>query len=136
MELVRMGLLGLAVMWMLQLIAGWAHLRYYRNVVRDTVRTHASGYLGVGTVKSRVGPGAVAIVVIDEGATVREVVSMSGVSVFARFAPLPELRGGSIGEFGQRVAAATLKPRVKRALHDAIEMATRTAAQHQAVAPA
>ncbi|QGZ65122.1 transcriptional regulator GutM [Paraburkholderia acidisoli] len=136
MELVRLGLLLLAAMWAMQIAAAWVQMRYYRDTVRRTAQHWHSGYLGVGTFKRRLGPGAVAIVVIDsadEGAVVREALSMSGLSVFARFKPLAELSNGPIGEFTQRLAAAKLAPAARRALTNAFEVACRTASERQQV---
>lgn len=132
MELVRFGLLALAVMWALQLVAAWSQMRYYRNVVRQTAQDWHCGFLGVGTSRSRIGPGAVAIVVIDDDSTVRQVLSMSGLSVFARFRALPDFGGGSTGEFRQRLASMPLAPRVKRALDNALDVACRTAQESRA----
>lgn len=132
MELVRLGLLLLAAMWAMQIAAAWVQMRYYRDTVRRTAQQWHSGYLGVGTFKRRLGPGAVAIVVIDsaeEGAVVREALSMSGLSVFARFKPLDELGNGPVGGFAQRLAAAKLSSGAKRALANAFEIACRTASE-------
>ncbi|WP_322101491.1 transcriptional regulator GutM [Paraburkholderia sp. J41] len=138
MELVRLGLLLLAAMWAMQIAAAWVQMRYYRDTVRRTAQQWHSGYLGVGTFKRRLGPGAVAIVVIDsadEGAMVREALSMSGLSVFARFKPRAELRNGPAGDFARRLAAARLAPGAKRALANAFEIACRTASERARAAP-
>ncbi|AQQ26730.1 transcriptional regulator GutM [Burkholderia orbicola] len=127
MELVRFGLLALAVTWALQLIAGWAHMRYYRDTLRKTARTWGDGFLGVGTFKPRIGRGAVAIVVISDDRIVRQVLAMSGLTVFARFEALSGFNGGSIGEFQQHVASSALAPRLRNALHSALDMACRAA---------
>lgn len=133
MELVRLGLLLLAAMWAAQVVASWMQLRYYRSVVRRTAQHWQSGFLGVGTFRPRLGAGTVAIVVIDANAHVREALSMHGISVFARFRALSEFSEGSVGDFTQRVAASTLAPGVKRALHNAFEVACRTASERQHV---
>jgi glucitol operon activator protein len=136
MELVRAGLLLLAVMWLLQLVAAWRQMRYYHAVVRQTATKWNSGFLGVGSFKPKLGPGAVAIIVIDDESRVREVLSMSGLSVFARFKTLSELTGGTFAEFKQRLSESTLAPGVKRALDSAFEIACRTANErHQASSP-
>lgn len=126
MELVRLGLLLLALMWALQVMASWVQLRHYRSVVRRTAAEWNSGFLGASSFKARLGRGAIAIVVIDNEARVRKVLSMSGLSVFARFKALDDLRGGA-AEFSERVAVSALPMSVKQALGKAFEVACRTA---------
>jgi glucitol operon activator protein len=133
MELVRLGLLLLAAMWVAQIVASWAQLRYYRSVVRRTAQQWHNGFLGVGSFRPRLGAGAMAIVVIDDDARVREALSLHGLSVFARFKALAELSESSTGDFAQRVAAAKLAPGARRALHDAFEVACRTASERRNV---
>ncbi|MGN6230729.1 MAG: transcriptional regulator GutM [Trinickia sp.] len=130
MELVRLGLLLLALMWALQIVASWIQLRYYRSVVRRTATAWNSGFLGAGSFKARLGRGAVAIVVIDDQARVCEVLSMSGLSVFARFEALDDLCGAA-ADFNQRVAMSPLPSSVKQALAKAFEVACRTANERQ-----
>jgi glucitol operon activator protein len=126
MELVRLGLLLLASMWALQVIASWIQLRHYRSVVRRTAAEWNSGFLGSSSFKARLGRGAIAIVVIDDEARVREVLSMSGISVFARFKALDDLCGGA-ADFDRRVAVSPLPASVKQAVGKAFEVACRTA---------
>ncbi|MFB9122010.1 hypothetical protein E2553_38705 [Paraburkholderia dipogonis] len=133
MELVRLGLLLLALMWALQVIASWMQMRYYRTVVRRTASEHGNGFLGAGSFKPKLGRGALAIVVIDNEARVREALSMSGLSVFARFEKLNALTGAGLADFHQRLAASALAPGVKRALDNAFEIACRTASERAQV---
>jgi glucitol operon activator protein len=133
MELVRLGLLLLALMWTLQVIASWVQLRHYRSIVRRTATEWNSGFLGASSFKARLGRGAIAIVVIDDEARVRQVLSMSGLSVFARFKALDDLRGGA-AEFNERVAVSPLPASVKQALRKAFEIAWRTANERQEAA--
>jgi glucitol operon activator protein len=130
MELVRLGLLLLALMWALQVMASWVQLRHYRSVVRRTAAQWNSGFLGASSFKARLGRGAIAIVVIDNEARVRKVLSMSGLSVFARFKALDDLRGEG-AEFHERVDVATLPMSVKHALGNAFEVACQTANERQ-----
>lgn len=129
MELVRLGLLLLALMWALQVIASWMQLRHYRSVVRRTANEWGSGFLGAGSFKARLGRGAIAIVVIDDQARVRQVLSMSGLSVFARFKTLDALSEGTAADFPERVAVSTLPSSVKHAVGNAFEVACRTAGE-------
>jgi glucitol operon activator protein len=131
MELVRLGLLLLAVMWALQVIASWMQMRYYRTVVRKTASEWTSGFLGAGSFKPKLGRGAIAIVVIDDEARVREALSLSGFSVFARFKPRRDLVGGSSTDFRERLELASLAPGVKQALRNAFDVACRTARERQ-----
>ena len=130
MELVRLGLLLLALMWALQVMASWVQLRHYRSVVQRTAAEWNSGFLGAGSFKARLGRGAIAIVVIDDEARVRKVLRMSGRSVFARFKALDDLRGDAT-DFNRRVAVSPLATGVKQALGKAFEVACRTASGRQ-----
>jgi len=130
MELVRLGLLLLALMWALQIVASWRQLRHYRSVVQRTAQEWDSGFLGTSSFKAKLGQGAIAIVVIDNDARVRKVLSMSGLSVFARFKSLDDLRGGA-ADFVQRVAVSPLPPSTKQALERAFEVACRTASERR-----
>lgn len=130
MELVRLGLLLLALMWVLQVMASWVQLRHYRSVVRRTAAEWNSGFLGTSSFKARLGRGAIAIVVIDNEARVRKVLSMSGFSVFARFKAIDDLRGGA-ADFNERVDVSALPVSVKQALGKAFEVACRTASERR-----
>jgi glucitol operon activator protein len=134
MELVRLGLLLLALMWALQIMASWRQLRHYRTVVHRTAKEWDSGFLGTSSFKARLGRGAIAIVVIDDEARVRKVLSMSGFSVFARFKPLDDLRGGA-ADFNQRIAASPLPPSAKQALEKAFQVACQTAHERREASP-
>jgi glucitol operon activator protein len=134
MELVRLGLLLLALMWALQVVTSWQQLRYYRGIVQRTAKEWDSGFLGTSSFKARLGRGAIAIVVIDDDAHVRKVLSMSGLSVFARFKALDDLRGGA-ADFNQRVAVSSLPPSVKQALATAFDIACRTASERREAPP-
>jgi glucitol operon activator protein len=134
MELVRLGLLLLALMWACQLVAAWLQMRYYRTVVRRTAGQWTSGFLGASSFKPRLGPGAIAIVVIDNESRVCEALSMSGLSVFARFKKLGDLAGSPLSEFKQRLSTSTLAPGVKQALGSAFDVACRTASERQQAA--
>jgi glucitol operon activator protein len=129
MDYVRGALLALAVFWALQVVASWFQMRRYGDALRRTAGRWASGFLGVGACKVRFGRGAIAIVVLDSALTVRECLSMSGMTVFSRFRQHDGFSGLSIDEFRLRLAGSGLRRSIVIAASDALERAQRTAQQ-------
>jgi glucitol operon activator protein len=129
MDYVRGALLALAVFWALQVVASWFQMRRYGDALRRTAGRWNSGYLGVGACKVRFGRGAIAIVVLDSALTVRECLSMSGMTVFSRFRQHDAFAGLTIDEFRMRLTGSGLRRSIVIAASDALERAQRTAQQ-------
>jgi glucitol operon activator protein len=129
MDYVRGALLALAVFWALQVVASWFQMRRYGDALRHAAGRWNSGFLGVGACKVRFGRGAIAIVVLDSALSVREFLSMSGMTVFSRFRQHDGFSGLSIDEFRMRLAGSGLRRSIVIAASDALERAQRTAQQ-------
>jgi len=102
-------------------------MRRYGDALRRTAGRWTSGFLGVGACKVRFGRGAIAIVVLDSALTVREFLSMSGMTVFSRFRQHDGFSGLAIDEFRMRLAGSGLRRSIVIAASDALERAQRTA---------
>jgi glucitol operon activator protein len=136
MDYVRGALLALAVFWALQVVASWFQMRRYGDALRRTAGRWSSGFLGVGACKVRLGRGAIAIVVLDSALSIREFLSMSGMTVFSRFRQHDGFSGLPIDEFRMRLAGSGLRRSIVIAASDALERAQRTAQQQTGAADA
>ena len=89
--IVWLGLLGLA--WILQLFLSIGQMRRFYRRVGELKRVGRTAIgVGGGTYRGR----AYAVVVADPRGHVLTVEIMSGISVFARLRPLPELQGWNL----------------------------------------
>lgn len=75
-------------MWILQGVLTYFQIKNFQIKLK---KMKEKGIVGIGTVKNRFGSGAIVILSVDETGRIIEAQKMSGVSVFARFTPLPEL---------------------------------------------
>ncbi|MDC3424567.1 transcriptional regulator GutM [Aquibacillus sp. 3ASR75-11] len=84
-----------AGIWLLQIILTQVQVKHYRDTIKRMSK-RASGYLGAGVEKRKLGVGKVVIIVCDEDGTIVDSQLMSGVTVFARFKTFNEIIGESI----------------------------------------
>lgn len=103
-----------AAVWMIQVIMTQLQARHFRQKFKEMCAVTDSGYLGVGVHKPRFGVGSVVILVADKQLRIIKAVHMTGVTVFAKFKPLPELI---------RKPLHTLPEKADKALMKAIVMA-------------
>ncbi|MFD1881212.1 transcriptional regulator GutM [Paracoccus pacificus] len=96
MELWKIALLALGVVWLLQSVGTWMQMRHFRSVMAAITEKWSDGHMGAGNSRGRFGKGVIAIVVTDPQSIVRKVMVMEGRSVFAKFLPLPEYEGQSL----------------------------------------
>ncbi|MBW4034756.1 MAG: transcriptional regulator [Proteobacteria bacterium] len=90
-----------AVLWILQ-IAGTAwQMRHYKRVLGRISTRFRDGFAGVGNARGRIGKGIILILVIDADDVVREALAMRGRTVFAKFRPVDDLVGTSLGDLRQ-----------------------------------
>lgn len=85
-----------AGLWVLQITLTLLQSRHYYHQLRIMQQQQQSGFLGVGVRKRWLGVGAVVILVTDNKGIVTQCKRMSGISVFSRFHPYPDLIGRSI----------------------------------------
>ncbi len=91
-------LLGLGVLWALQIVGTHIQMSHYRSVLGGITREGGKGYVGAGNAKARFGKGVILILVADEDGVVRRALRMRGATVFARFEEAPGLVGLSLDE--------------------------------------
>ncbi|NPV71606.1 MAG: hypothetical protein HPY55_13355 [Firmicutes bacterium] len=84
------GVLVFAVLWAVQYALTLIQARHYLAVVREL---RGMGATGCALVKGRFSPGAVAVVAAGRDGRIVAARQMRGVSVFARFTPVPGLTG-------------------------------------------
>ncbi|MDI3481606.1 MAG: glucitol operon activator protein [Tepidanaerobacteraceae bacterium] len=76
-------------MWVLQGVMTYFQIKNFQIELKKMKK---KGITGVGSVKNVFGSGAIVILSVDENGRIIEARKMMGVSVFARFTPLPELK--------------------------------------------
>jgi len=108
-----------AAAWFLQAFLSYRQARHYQDTIRQ-MKAGRKGFMGIGVVRRKLGPGAVAILVTDPDGTVVEGRAMAGVSVFARFNPLHGVSGQPLEALREMPAFAG-KSSVARAVFMAIE---------------
>jgi glucitol operon activator protein len=113
-------LILLVVMWILQAVGTWLQMRHYRSVMRSIEGRWNDGYLGIGNARSSFGRGVILMVVVGPDETVRELLTMEGRSVLAKFKPLEEFRGRSLASLREDEAFNKVRGRAK-ALDQAIQ---------------
>jgi glucitol operon activator protein len=89
----QLGLILLAIVWVLQAIGTWAQMRHYRTVMGNISRQWTDGHLGAGNSRSILGKGMILILIIGPDDVVRRLMLMEGRSVFARFKILEGFEG-------------------------------------------
>ena len=90
-----LGVAAFATLWTVQYALTLLQARHYLAVVRNL---RGLGSVGTALVKGRFGPGAVAVVAAGPDGRIVAAQEMSGVSVFARFRPVPHLAGEEVSE--------------------------------------
>ena len=93
MALWQLGLILLAIVWVLQAVGTWAQMRHYRNVMGGISRQWNDGHLGAGNSRSILGKGIILILIIGPDDIVRRLMLMEGRSVFARFKVMEGFEG-------------------------------------------
>jgi len=82
-------LLIIGLMWILQGVLAYFQIKNFQTKMKEMKK---SGRVGIGTVKGRLGAGAIVILSVDGVGRIVEARKMTGISVFARFKPFPELK--------------------------------------------
>jgi glucitol operon activator protein len=85
------------IAWFLQIFLSFAQSKHYQQTVR-MMSNQASGFLGVGVVKRRLGIGSVVILVTDLNYVVTGARELTGVTVFKRFKKADDFIGRSVNE--------------------------------------
>ncbi len=117
---------ALALAWALQGFGTYRQIRHYSAAMGDAARSWSDGFVGTGRARSRFGAGTVLLLVVDADRVVRRLLVMRGVTVFARFAPLPEVEGLPLDSLRD---SAALRPPVRAALRMAADQIERAAAR-------
>ncbi len=114
MQFTQWALLLLLLSWSLQIVGSWIQWRHYRDAMSETTRRWSDGFVGVGRSKGRLFGGAVAMLAVDPDLRVRQLRTMRGLSVFARFHPEPASSGWTLAELAARHDADTALGRAIR----------------------
>lgn len=125
MEIWKLGLILLAIVWGLQSVGMWIQVRHYRSVMGAITDKWSDGHLGAGNARGRFGKGVIAMVCVDDNAIIRKLMIMEGRSVFAKFCPVPEYEGRRLSEVKKEFAQQPSKDGRARAVLQAIEQLER-----------
>lgn len=79
----------IVLMWILQGVFAYFQIKNFQTKMKEMKK---NGRVGIGTVKGRLGAGAIVILSVDRTGRIIEARKMTGISVFARFKPFPELK--------------------------------------------
>lgn len=126
MQSMALAIAGLAVAWSLQGYGTWRQIEHYSAAMGLAARSWDDGYVGTGKARSRVGVGTMLLLVVGPDRVVRRLLIMRGVTVFARFRPLPEVEGMPLDAALDHPA---LRPSDRAALWIAADQVERAAAR-------
>ena len=90
------------------------------TVRNDATGEWSDGFLGAGQSKSRFAAGAVALLSVGPDMRVRQLRTMSGISVFARFKNDASAKDWTLDQLGTHYAAGTRDTAVAKAIRQAI----------------
>jgi glucitol operon activator protein len=110
----------LAVFWSLQVAGAWTQWRHLQDSLARACRAHRDGYLGIGKARSRFGFGTVVLLLLTPDLRVRQLQTLSGLSVLARFRDQPQFQGLSLAELQAGLARPGVPPRLAAAVQGAI----------------
>ncbi|RMC38088.1 transcriptional regulator GutM [Paracoccus alkanivorans] len=125
MEIWKIALVLLVVVWGLQSVGMWFQMRHYRSVMAAITDKWSDGHLGAGNARGRFGKGVIAMVVVDENAVIRKLMVMEGRSVFAKFRPISEYEGRRLSEIKTEFAELSAQGGRARAISQAIDQLER-----------
>lgn len=120
MDFVRNALLLLLLFWTLQIAGSWIQWRHYRSAMNDATGRWTDGFLGVGQSKSRLAAGAVALLSVGPDMRVRQLHTMRGLTVFARFKPSAGAQGLTLAQLAMQHAPGAKDTAVDKAIRQAI----------------
>lgn len=121
MELWKIALFLLALVWALQCVGTWRQMRHFRSVMGAVAENWNDGRVGAGNARGRLGKGVIAVVVIDPQERLRRVMLMEGRSVLAKFVPQREWEGQPLAALRQKVASGEMDAGQATALGRAID---------------
>lgn len=120
MDFTRNALLMLLLFWTLQIAGSWIQWRHYRGAMNAATARWTDGFLGVGQSKSRFAAGAVALLSVGPDLRVRQLHTMRGISVFARFEADTAVQGWTLGQLATHHAASKSESACDKAVRQAI----------------
>lgn len=104
-----------AGVWLLQIILTKSQMKNYQMTIKK-LSNRASGYLGVGIEKQKLGIGVIVILVTDNEGTVVESQLMRGVTVFSRFEDFAKYNGLSLHELKNSLADESIDLAFEKAI--------------------
>ncbi|BEU87003.1 hypothetical protein TAMA11512_04670 [Selenomonas sp. TAMA-11512] len=103
----------------LQVVGTHMQVKRYKAAVR---RLHALGAVGIGSQRKMFGAGEIVLLAVKSDGSIQAAERMRGMTIWARFKPVPELVGDTIQKVGARIEALPVKEQKKhKALLDAVE---------------
>lgn len=121
----QIALIALAVVWVLQAVGTWVQMRHYRQVMGGVAERWSDGFVGAGNARGTWGKGVIAVLVVDGGDIVRQLLVMEGRSVLAKFRPVAQFDGKSLDMLRAPETLATLGKSHAQAIGRAIEQIDR-----------
>lgn len=134
MSSMTLAIVALALAWALQGFGTYQQIRHYSAAMGELARSWSDGFVGTGRARSRFGVGTVLLLVVDADRVVRRLLVMRGVTVFARFARLPEVEGLPLASLGDSAALRASDHAALRIAADQIERAAARARDAKAAA--
>ena len=120
MEFTQQALLMLLLFWILQIAGSWIQWRHYRDAMKDATGQWSDGFLGAGRSKPRFRAGSVALLSVSPDMRVRQLRTMSGITVFARFKQDSSVQDWTLSQLATHYAQGTRDNAVAKAIRQAI----------------
>ncbi|TYP56780.1 transcriptional regulator GutM [Thermosediminibacter litoriperuensis] len=80
----------IGLMWILQGVLTYFQIKNLQGKIKELKKV---GRVGIGSAKGRITPGNIVLIAADETGKILEAHRMSGMTVFARFKELEEMKG-------------------------------------------
>lgn len=120
MEFTQHALLMLLLFWILQIAGSWIQWRHYRDAMNEASGQWSDGFLGAGRSKPRFAAGAVALLSVSPTLHVRQLRTMRGMTVFARFKQDASVQDWTLSQLSAHYAAGTRDTAIAKAIRQAI----------------
>ena len=130
MEFTQSALLLLVIFWLLQVAGSWIQIRHYRQALSTAGGRWSDGYLGMGQSRSRFGRGAIVLLEVSPDLRVRQLQTLSGLTVFARFKPEVLVKGWTLAQLGNYHAPGVRETPVDKAIRQALIQVEEVRSRH------
>ena len=120
-------LIAFGVLWAVQVAGTALQMRHYRRFIGVLVTRWSDGSIGSGNARARFGRGVIAVLVVSPAGLVRQAFAMQGLTIWAKFKPLPALEGSELAAIRSGRAFSDTERRLAEAFRRAADQIDATA---------